>query len=60
MDMNEYEYKFLTSTWKGPMGAAYNATYDFCREFGWCNASGEVTELGKKALDQYEKLKNSY
>lgn len=58
--MNEYEYQFLTDTWEGVKGAAYNATYDFCREFGWCNVSGEVTEKGRKALSQYEKLKNVY
>ena len=60
MDMNKYEYLFLTGTWEGVKGAAYNATYDFCREFGWCDSSGEVTKKGRQALKQYEYLKNAY
>lgn len=60
MDMNEYEYEFLTGTWEGAKGAAYNQVYEFCRGFGWCDSQGQATEKGREALTQYEKLKNVY
>jgi hypothetical protein len=53
-EMNTFEYQFLTGTWKGVGGAAYNQTYEFCKEFGWCDQEGKPTPAGKEAIEKYE------
>jgi hypothetical protein len=32
--INEHEYKFLSQQWDGPIGAAYNQVFEFCRQYG--------------------------
>lgn len=32
--INQHEHEFLTQTWKGVKGAAYNACFEFCRQHG--------------------------
>ena len=32
--LNKYEYQFLTQTWEGVKGAAYNECFEFCRQHG--------------------------
>lgn len=56
-ELNEFDYQFLTGTWEGAKGAAYNQTYEFCKEFGWCSQSGEPTPAGYKAIQEYEMKK---
>jgi hypothetical protein len=52
--MTEHEYRFLTDTWDGVKGAAYNACYEFCRDFGWCDTEGRPTSAGHAAIQLYE------
>lgn len=52
--MNKYDYQFLTGTWDGVAGAAYNETYEFCKEFGWCDFNGKPTSEGWAAIQAYE------
>jgi hypothetical protein len=52
--LTEYDYQFLTKAWEGVAGAAYNQTYEFCKEFGWCNREGEPTPAGLAAIQAYE------
>jgi hypothetical protein len=52
--LNEYDYQFLTGTWEGVAGAAYNQTYEFCKEFGWCDYNGKPTSAGLEAIKAYE------
>lgn len=54
MEMTDYEYQILTDSWEGAYRAVYNAAFEFCREFGWCTAKGELTELGRQAVSRYE------
>lgn len=49
-----FEYEFLTDTWTGVKGAAYNQTYEFCRKFGWCDRRGVPTQKGWDAVKEYE------
>lgn len=53
-ELNKYDYQFLTGKWEGVAGAAYNQTYEFCKEFGWCDANGQPTSAGYKAIQEYE------
>lgn len=58
VQMTQYEYEVLTNTWDGPKGAAYNAAFDFCQEFGWLQIKMDdfrVTDLGKHHISIYEK-----
>jgi hypothetical protein len=57
MEMNGFDYKFLTDTWEGVKGAAYNQTYEFCKEFGWCHPDGTPTRQGYMAIQAYEMKK---
>lgn len=52
--MNKFDYEFLTNTWSGVAGAAYNQTYEFCKEHGWCRQDGTLTEAGLAAIKEYE------
>jgi hypothetical protein len=52
--MNKFDYQFLTGTWDGVAGAAYNQTYEFCKEFGWCDRTGKPTDAGLRAIQLYE------
>ena len=54
MGVSPLEYDFLIGSWRDPKGAAYNATYEFCREEGWCDIYGNPTELGKLQCKKYE------
>ena len=54
--MNRFDYEFLTGTWDGVKGAAYNQTYEFCKEFGWCNQAGLPTPKGLEAVKEYEEI----
>lgn len=56
-DINEYDFEFLTDTWSGPKGAAFNQTYEFCYEEGWCDRRGQVTPKGEKAIEYYLEYK---
>lgn len=56
--MNEFEYRFLTGSWDGPKGAAYNQTFEFCRNFGWCvgfdqNGRPVTTKKGAQMVRDY-------
>lgn len=53
-EMNEFDYQFLTGNWEGVKGAAYNQTYEFCKEFGWCDREGKPTPAGLRAIKEYE------
>lgn len=53
-ELNKYDYEFLTQTWSGPRGAAYNQTYEFCKDFGWCTRDGTPTPAGLEAIQRYE------
>jgi hypothetical protein len=57
VELNEFDYQFLTDTWAGVAGAAYNQTYEFCKEFGWCDKEGKPTSSGYKAIQEYEMKK---
>lgn len=52
--MTTDEYEFLTGAWRGPKGAAFNAVYEFCREFGWLSPTGETTPKGLDAIKAYQ------
>lgn len=52
--LNAFDYEFLTGRWSGPSGAAYNQTYEFCKNSGWCNQDGTPTPAGLKAIQEYE------
>jgi len=56
-DINEYEWQYLTDQWDGPPGAAYNQTYEFCYEAGWCDHRGTRTIKGDAAVEYYERYK---
>lgn len=56
--MTSHEYEFLKGSWLGPQGAAYNQVYEFCRERGWCTFDGDITELGKAAVERYREKQN--
>lgn len=56
-EMNEYDYQFLTGNWEGVKGAAYNQTFEFCKELGWCDQHGFTTPNGLKAIQAYEMKK---
>lgn len=56
--ITEHEYQFLTQTWDGPKGAAYNQVFEFCRQFGWCtgfDAQGRpiITKKGAAAIRDF-------
>lgn len=60
MKMNKFEYEFLTGKWEDVKGAAYNATYDFCQEFGWIMGWSDhdepiPTAKGIAAMEEYKK-----
>lgn len=59
--INEYEFQFLTNTWEGVRGAAYNVCREYCVNNGLVNMSKsskhtipsekgfeQITEYGKK------------
>lgn len=52
--LNKFDYEFLTGTWSGVAGAAYNQTYEFCKELGWCDQEGKPTPAELKAIQGYE------
>lgn len=56
--MTSHEYDFLTGKWQGPKGGAYNQVYEFCKDRGWCNLLGSVTESGKAAVRRYQENEN--
>lgn len=61
--MNQHDYDFLTGQWTGPKGAAYNETFEFCRQFGWCvgfDTEGGVvlTKHGVKAIKAFQAEEN--
>ena len=52
--MTSHEYEFLTGSWTGPKGAAYNQVAEFCKEFGWYKgfyANGTTPILTHKGMD---------
>lgn len=62
--MTDYEYKFLTSRWDEPRGAAFNQVFAFCRSFGWCaglDTEGRpvLTTRGMRAINNYQKEQNT-
>ncbi len=61
--MTSHEYDFLTGSWTGPKGAAYNQVYEFCKEFGWLkgfykNGPPELTQKGMAAIKEYQANEN--
>lgn len=61
--MTEYEYDFLTGSWTGTKGAAYNQVYEFCKEFGWLkgfykNGTPQLTNKGMAAIKAYQANEN--
>mgnify|MGYP003386403153 CR=1 FL=1 len=61
--MTSHEYDFLTNSWTGPKGAAYNQVYEFCKEFGWMKgvyASGGpiLTQKSMNAIRAYQANEN--
>ena len=56
--MTHFEYEFLTNSWTGVKGAAYNAVYEFCQEFGWFDGfnfdgTPSITEKGHVEIERY-------
>ena len=61
--MTEHEYEFMTGRWKGVKGAAFNAVYDFCCEFGWVMGMSDhdepiPTQKGLEAIKAYQANEN--
>lgn len=59
--INTFEYKFLTDTWEGPKGAAYNACYEYLKETGHIKGFDKgsnllVTDQGREAVQKYVDL----
>ena len=60
--MTSYDYEFLTGTWEGVKGAAYNIVAEDCAEFGWFkgyNYGGtpNITERGHAAIKEFLDVK---
>lgn len=60
LEMTKHEYEFMSGQWEGPKGAAYNQTYEFCREFDWImgfSAHGKPipTQAGIDAMEEFKK-----
>lgn len=53
MKLNDYDYQFLTDTWEGVKGAAYNVVYEDLMNAGYIDRAGNTTEKGKQALREY-------
>ena len=53
-EMTEYDIDFLTDTWKGVKGAAYNTVYEDLKEAGLVTSEGKPTPKGYKAIQEYE------
>lgn len=58
MKMTSFEYEFMTGKWEGVKGAAYNATAEFCQDFGWMedwadNGMPIPTPQGYEAMEEY-------
>ena len=60
MNLTEYDYEFLTDTWDGAKGAAYNVVGEDLYEAGMIDDFGFVTDKGKKAIAAYEEAQKSY
>lgn len=58
-DLTDYDYQFLTDTWKGVKGAAYNVVYEDLRGAGLVDRAGNITEKGKQALREYMNVSDS-
>lgn len=63
IQMSKFEYEFLTDTWEGPRGAAYNQAYEFCKEFGWIDGfhmdgTPSLTNKGMEAVRAYQAGEN--
>ena len=61
--MTPFEYQFMTGRWEGPKGAAWNAVYKFCKEFGWIMGMSDhdepiPTERGTAAIKAYKEMNN--
>lgn len=62
--MTDQEYRFLTNKWDWGPGAARNAVYEFCKEFGWLagmTLMGDaiLTKHGQEAVKAYEAEQNN-
>lgn len=57
--LNKFDYEFLQGIWSGVKGAAYNATYEFCKEAGRCDAQGNLTVKGSEAIKKYKEENSS-
>lgn len=55
IEINDFEYDFLTGSWEGPYGAAYMATYEWCKNNGLCDQQGRITRWGLEAVKKFEK-----
>jgi hypothetical protein len=61
--MTQHEYEFLTDSWTGLKGAAYNQVYEFCKEFGWLegfypDGATRLTQAGMNAIKAYQANEN--
>jgi hypothetical protein len=54
VELNDWEYDFLTGQWEGPFGAAYMACFEFCKENGLCDMQGQINQWGREAVAKYE------
>jgi hypothetical protein len=55
LQLTKYDVEFMTDTWEGPKGAAWNCVYEDLREAGYITYNGDVTEVGRQALEEYER-----
>ena len=61
--MTRHEYEFMTGTWEGPKGAAFNQVYEFCRAIGWIMSMSDhdepiPTKKGTAAIREYQTNEN--
>jgi hypothetical protein len=52
--VTDYDYEFLTDTWEGSKGAAYNVVYEDLLGAGMITRDGKPTSRGYSAIQKYE------
>ncbi len=53
MKLTQFDYEYLTGTWVGARGAAFNVVSEDCRSVGYGDY-GKPTKTGERAIGQYE------
>lgn len=51
--LTSHDYAFLTGTWDGPYGAAYNVVYEWCKNRGY-GGYNDPTPRGMAAIKQFQ------